>query len=156
MSPARSPVKLISDTKEFLTCSWSRLCIQGSLGTIQVILSCNRSHQDQDQDQGGGEGEGEDQGGGATWPTPRSRSRSTASIPVFPAPAQENVFLWSLLKRLIIWHKRPHPLYMFSPPITTYFSQLLSSLASPLMGTRVTPGLMVYLGGWVEGTLVVR
>ena len=146
MSPARSPVKLISDNKEFLTCSWSRLCIQGSLGTIQVILSCNTSHQDQDQDQGGG----------ATWPTPRSRSRSTASIPVFPAPAQENVFLWSLLKRLIIWHKRSHPLYMFSPPITTYFSQLLSSLASPLMGTRVTPGLMVYLGGWVEGTLVVR
>ena len=155
MSPARSPVKLISDNKEFLTCSWSRLCIQGSLGTIQVILSCNTSHQDQDQGGGEGEGGGEDQGG-TTWPTPRSRSRSTASIPVFPAPAQENVFLWSLLKRLIIWHKRPHPLYMFSPPITTYFSQLLSSLASPLMGTRVTPGLMVYLGGWVEGTLVVR
>ena len=39
-------------------------------------------------------------------------------------------------------------------PITTYFSQLLLTLASPLIGTRVTPGWMVYLGWWVEGTNV--
>ena len=47
------------------------------------------------------------------------------------------------------------PLMIFSP-ITTYFSQLLSSLARPLIGTRDTPGSMVYLGGWVEGTFIVK
>ena len=49
-----------------------------------------------------------------------------------------------------------HLLYTYISPITTYCSQLLSSFASPLMGTRVTPGWTVYLGGWVEGTLAVR
>ena len=40
--------------------------------------------------------------------------------------------------------------------MTVYMSQALASLASPLIGTRLTPALTVYLGGQVEGTEVVR